>query len=319
VNTVLVTGAAGQDGSYLCEQLLATGHQVHGLVRAEQQAGLGGLLAGVTLHDVDLTDEAGVAAVLERVRPQRVFNLAGVSSVAQSWREPLATARVNALAVAQLLEQCWLLQERTGQQVRVLQASSAEMFGATATPADEATPLAPGNPYGAAKAYAHQLVGVYRARGLHAVACVLYNHESPRRPEGFVTRKITRAAARIALGRERSLTLGNTAVRRDWGWAPDYTNGMARALDHDEAMDYVLATGVAHSLGQLVAAAFTAAGVEGWEALVHSDAALTRPTDSDVQVGNPARAARVLGWAPTVAFTDVVERMVAADLAMEGQ
>jgi len=196
-----------------------------------------------------------------------------------------------------------------------VQASSAEIFGdAEMAPQDETTPVRPNSPYGASKAFAHQLVGVYRGRGLHAVSAILYNHESPRRPPTFVTRKIARAAARIARGLEQELVLGNLDARRDWGWAPDYVDAMVRAARHSEASDYVVATGEAHSVRDFVAAAFARAGVEDWESRVRVDQSFVRPSDTALQVGNAARAHGVLGWAPTVDFEELVGRMVDTDL-----
>ena len=314
----LVTGATGQDGSYLVEQLLAEGAEVHALVRDEDGVhGASSLPAGVHAHVADLTNGSALEGVVADVRPVELYNLGGLSSVAQSWQEPALTAQVTGVAVGHLLHAAFQLQERTGEQVRVVQASSAEIFGhATQVPQDEDTPVRPLTPYGAAKAYAHHLVGVYRARGLHASACILYNHESPRRPEAFVTRKITAAAASIALGLQEELAMGNLDARRDWGWAPDYVSAMVLAARADVARDYVVATGVAHSVRDFVAAAFRAAGVEDWESRVTLDPRFARPSDAPEQVGNSARARELLGWSPTVGFDDIVRRMVQHDLAL---
>jgi GDPmannose 4,6-dehydratase len=238
-----------------------------------------------------------------------------VSSVAQSWAEPDLTARVNGAAAVALLESALQAQDKHGRPVRFVQASSAEIFGEPATsPQTEDTPVRPVNPYGAAKAYAHLAVDVYRRRGLHAVSAILYNHESPRRPEQFVTRKITRGVAAIAHGRADHLTLGNLDARRDWGWAPDYVDAMVRAARADQPADYVVATGVGHTVRDFVAAAFTAAGIDDWEPLVRTDPALVRPADPADLVGDATRARTRLGWAPTVTFEELVRRMVAADL-----
>jgi GDPmannose 4,6-dehydratase len=270
---------------------------------------------GVVLHQGDLTDDASLATVVARSQPDEVYNLAGISSVAFSWERPVLTADVTALGAARLLEQVWQLQERLGRPVRFVQASSAEIFGdAEIAPQDESTPLRPNSPYGASKAFAHQLVGVYRGRGLHAVSAILYNHESPRRPPTFVTRKITRAAARIALGLERELVLGNLDARRDWGWAPDYVDAMVRSARHEVANDYVVATGQAHSVRDFVAAAFARAGVADWERCIRVDQAFVRPSDAALQLGDATRARTELGWTPTVSFEDLVGRMVEADL-----
>ena len=315
--TCLVTGITGQDGGYLAEQLLAGGAAVHGLVHAGDP-GVTDLLArcpSAVLHIGDLLDEASLAAVLAAAGPDEVYNLAGISSVAFSWEQPVLTADVSALGAGRLLEQVWQHQERTGRPVRFVQASSAEVFGdAEVAPQDESTPLRPTSPYGAAKAYAHHLVGVYRGRGLHAVSAILYNHESPRRPATFVTRKITQGAALIAQGRASELVLGNLDARRDWGWAPDYVDALVRAARHDDASDYVIATGQAHSVRDFAVAAFARAGIADWERHVRVDPALVRPVDAAVQVGDASRARTRLGWEPTVDFAELVGRMVDADL-----
>ena len=314
----LVTGATGQDGSYLVEQLLAEGAEVHALVRDEDGAhGATSLPPGVHAHVADLTDGRALEDVVARVAPGELYNLGGLSSVALSWEEPALTAQVTGVAVGYLLRAAFELQERTGEPVRVVQASSAEIFGhAVQVPQDEDTPVRPLTPYGAAKAYAHHLVGVYRARGLHASACILYNHESPRRPEAFVTRKITAGAARIARGLQDGLAMGNLDARRDWGWAPDYVSAMVLAARADAARDYVVATGVAHSVRDFVAAAFRAAGIDDWESRVTLDPRFARPSDAPEQVGDAGRARELLGWAPTVDFDEIVRRMVENDLAL---
>jgi GDPmannose 4,6-dehydratase len=320
--TALITGVTGQDGGYLAEQLVADGYSVHGLVHPGDPtvADLAQRLPAVVLHTGDLTDDASIGAMMGRAQPDEVYNFAGISSVAFSWERPVLTADVTALGAARLLEHAWQWQERSGREVSFVQASSAEIFGDSAqVPQDEATPLAPNTPYGASKAFAHQLVGVYRSRGMHAVSAILYNHESPRRPPTFVTRKITRAAARISLGLEQELVLGNLDARRDWGWAPDYVDAMARAARHPVAMDFVVATGEAHSVLEFAEAAFARAGVEGWRERVRVDPMFVRPADAALQLGNAARAKEVLGWAPTVSFEELVGRMVDADLAAAGR
>jgi GDPmannose 4,6-dehydratase len=315
----LVTGATGQDGSYLVEQLLAEGAEVHALVRAHEPDGSPSpaLPAGVHPHIADLVDGDRLEAVVAEVEPTEVYNLGGLSSVALSWQEPALTAEVSGVAVGRLLKGAHDLQERTGRPVRFVQASSAEVFGhAEQVPQDETTPVRPLTPYGAAKAYGHLLVTVYRARGLHASSCILYNHESPRRPETFVTRKVTAAAARIAHGLQDGLAMGNLDARRDWGWAPDYVSAMVLAARADEGRDYVVATGVAHSVRDFVAAAFRAAGIEDWEPYVSLDPRFARPSDAPEQRGDAGRARELLGWAPTVSFEEIVTRMVQHDLSL---
>jgi GDPmannose 4,6-dehydratase len=312
--TALLTGITGQDGGYLAERLLADGRQVHGLVRPGDRVDeLRARVPGVLLHEGDLADAAGLRELVLRVRPDEIYNLGGIASVAQSWARPLLTAQVSGFGAAGVLEAAWQL-HRAGHPVRVLQASSAEMFGVpAASPQSEATPLGPVSPYGAAKAFAHHLVGVYRGRGLAAASCILYNHESPRRPAGYVTRKITRAAVRIAAGQQDFLTLGSLDTRRDWGWAPDYVDAMVRVVRHPEPDDYVIATGRSHSIRDFAAAAFAAAGIPQWQEYVRIDPALARPAEAVELVGDAGKANRVLGWRPRVAFPEIVRRMVEAD------
>ena len=262
--TALITGASGQDGSYLAERLLATGAAVHALALAGDAP-----VAGVQTHAGDVADIEATRSLLLDLAPDEVYNLAAVSSVARSWEEPELTARVNGQAAVGLLESAYRLQERTGRPVRFVQASSAEIFGLPArVPQDEDTPVRPVNPYGAAKAFAHLMVEVYRRRGLHAVSLVLYNHESPRRPPQFVTRKITSGVAAIATGAARGLTLGNLAATRDWGWAPDFVEAMVLAARAAVPRDYVVATGESHSVQEFVAAAFGCVGIEDWSSYV---------------------------------------------------
>jgi GDPmannose 4,6-dehydratase len=316
----LVTGATGQDGSYLVEQLVAEGAEVHALVRADDaDAASPALPAVVHTHPGDLSDGPGLEGLVREVEPAEVYNLGGLSSVARSWQEPALTAQVTGVAVGHLLAAAFQVQETTGRPVRFVQASSAEIFGRTSrVPQDETTPLRPLTPYGAAKAFAHHLVGVYRARGLHASSCILYNHESPRRPETFVTRKITAGAARIAAGLEETLAMGNLDARRDWGWAPDYVAAMVLAARADMGRDYVIATGVSHSVRDFVAAAFQAAGIDDWERHVRLDPRFARPSDAPELVGDAGRAQRFLGWQPQMAFDEIVACMVRHDLALLG-
>jgi GDPmannose 4,6-dehydratase len=308
-----VTGIGGQDGSYLAERLLADGVEVHALTLAGDD--LRHCPDGVALHPGDLTDLDGTRRLLLDLAPDEVYNLAALSSVARSWERPDETALVNGTAAVALLESAYLSQQRSGRPCRVVQASSAEIFGQPATsPQDEDTPVRPVNPYGAAKAYAHLAVGVYRGRGLHATSAILYNHESPRRPEQFVTRKITRTVAAIVRGEADRLTLGNTGARRDWGWAPDYVDAMVRACRAGAADDYVVATGEGHTVRDFVAAAFARAGIDDWEPLLRTDPALTRTADAADLTGDASRARDRLGWAPTVGVVELVGRLVDSDL-----
>lgn len=312
-----VTGIGGQDGRYLAERLLGEGVEVHALAHdAEPLPDL----SGVELHSGDLAAVEEVRGLLLDLGPDEVYNLAALSSVARSWEEPDLTAQVNGLAAAALMESARLVQEKQGRRVRFVQASSAEIFGEPdRSPQDESTSLRPVNPYGAAKAYAHLMVDVYRRRDLHAVSAILYNHESPRRPEQFVTRKITSTVAAIAQGRADRLALGNLDARRDWGWAPDYVDAMVRAARAERPADYVVATGTGHSVRDFVAAAFARAGIEDWEPYVVIDPEFVRPADPTELVGDASRARSTLGWSPTLSFTEIVGRMVDADLQRSQQ
>lgn len=309
-----VTGISGQDGSYLAERLLAEGYDVHALAFSSEPPPH--VPTGVVLHRGDLTEVDRVRSLVVELAPDEVYNLAAVSSVARSWQEPDLTGRVNGLAAVGLLESALQAQEASGRQVRVVQASSAEIFGEpTVSPQDESTPLRPVNPYGAAKAYAHLMTGVYRHRGLHAVSAILYNHESPRRPTQFVTRKITSGVAAIARGDATELRLGNLDARRDWGWAPDYVDAMVRAVRADEPDDYVVATGEGRTVREFVGAAFRRAGITDWDRHVHVDQDFVRPADPSDLTGDATKARTRLGWTPSIGFEEIVGRMVDADLA----
>jgi GDPmannose 4,6-dehydratase len=304
-----ITGIGGQDGTYLAERLVAEGMEVHALVLTAD-----GHPAHcpneVVLHRGDLGDLTATRHLVREIAPQEIYNLAAISSVAQSWDEPDRTAHVNGQAAVALMESA-----REVGDVRFVQASSAEIFGEPdAAPQTEGTAIQPVNPYGAAKAFAHLSARVFRQRDLHVSSAILYNHESPRRHERFVTRKITSTVAAIARGEADELVLGNVEARRDWGWAPDYVDAMVRAARADEPADYVVATGRAHSVREFVAAAFDAAGVTDWEQLIRQDAAFFRPADPTELVGDASKARDLLGWSPTVAFEEIVARMVAADL-----
>ena len=315
--TAFVTGITGQDGSYLTERLIGEGLQVHGLVHAGDQLAdaFRAEFPLVELHDGDLADSDAVAAIIAKVEPDEIYNFAGISSVALSWERPLLTAAVTGVGAAAVLEGAWQLQLRRGRPVRVLQASSAEIFGfPQEVPQTEDTPIRPRTPYGAAKAFAHHLVGVYRGRGLHAVTCILYNHESPRRPPTFVTRKITQAVAAIAEGGSEPLVLGTLDVRRDWGWAADYIDAMCLAIRHEVADDYIIATGKSHTIADFVTAAFAHVGITDWSSYVRIDDEFGRPADPPELVGDASKALAQLGWRPTVEFTELVARMVDADL-----
>jgi GDPmannose 4,6-dehydratase len=309
---VLVTGVTGQDGWYLAELLQGRGDEVFGLVTSSDPAPLP---PGVRAVPGDMRDARSLRSALLSVEPDRVFNLASISSVAQSWEDPETVADVNGVGVVRLLTAIAELQARTGRSVRFVQASSAEIFGDAPPPQHEGTPIAPRTPYGAAKAYAHHVVSAYRGAGAWAASAILYNHESPRRPDTFVTRKITRTVAAIAAGRAERLTLGNLDARRDWGYARDYADALVRMADQDRPRDFVVATGVSHSIADFVREAFARVGIADWEAYVAVDPALQRAGDANEQRGDASLARSVLGWAPTVDFAGLVALMVDADLA----
>ena len=308
-----VTGIGGQDGSYLAERLRADGVEVHALTHHGDD--LRHCPDGVVLHPGDLSDLPGTRALVLGLAPDEVYNLAAVSSVARSWEHPEETVLVNGTAAVALMDAALAAQERSGHAVRFVQASSAEIFGRPGrSPQDESTPVRPVNPYGEAKALAHRAAAEHRLRGLHAVSAILYNHESPRRPRTFVTRKITSTVAAIARGEAETLTLGNLDVRRDWGWAPDHVDAMVRAARAAEPDDYVVATGESHSVRELALAAFAHAGIPDGADRLRSDAVLTRPTDAPDLTGDASRARERLGWKPTLAFPEIVASMVDADL-----
>jgi GDPmannose 4,6-dehydratase len=314
----LITGISGQDGSYLTELLIEKGYEIHGIVRSAEAVDKPiSVDATVTLHEVDLSTAQHLDSVVQQVEPDEIYNLAAVSSVFRSWSEPVYTAEVNALPVAQLLESAWRLQERTGKNVRFGQASSSEIFGqASESPQTESTPINPSSPYGAAKAYAHHMVKLYRRRGLFATSCIFYNHESPRRPESFVTRKITSGAARIAHGLQDRLELGTLESRRDWGWAPDFVRALHLAVSANEAADFVVATGQTRSIADFAESAFARVGILDWRALVSINEEFSRPNDPIEQVGDASKARLELNWKPSKTFDEIVAAMVDEDLKL---
>lgn len=317
--TAFITGVSGQDGYYLAEKLLASGWSVHGLVRdMHVETSRDGLdkLVNLRIHIGQLLDGDGIARLIHEIQPDVIFNLAGVSSVYQSWREPYMTSLVSGSAVVSMLEAAWSLQESSGKEVRFFQASSAEIFGhATDLPQMETSAIRPVSPYGAAKALAHHATAVYRDRGLFASTGILYNHESLRRPDTFVTRKITKAVAAIATGSADKLTLGNLDAVRDWGWAPDFIEAISRIAAADEPGDYVVATGESHSVEEFVASAFAAVGIADWAPFVVRDASLVRPSDAPEMRGDITKISSQLGWRPSKTFRGIVEAMVSYDLA----
>ena len=313
--TALITGITGQDGSFLAEQLLGQGWRVVGMQRHSASPNLwriAHLSERLELVTGDVLDQGGLIALMQSVRPDRVFHLAAQSHVPTSWRQPLLTGQVTALGTARMLEALRLVCP----QARFYQAGSSEMFGTAEDELkNERTPFHPRSPYGVAKAYAHQLTVNYReSYGLFAVSGILFNHESERRGPEFVTRKISQAVARIACGLQDRLALGALDVRRDWGFAGDYTRAMAAMLEVDEPDDYVVATGECWSVREFAERAFDVVGLR-WEDHVDHDPALLRPAEIPVLRGDARRARAELGWTPTVDFEGLVERMVQADLA----
>ena len=298
--TALITGVSGQDGYYLSQLLLRNGIEVHGVPRAV------------------LTEATALTDLVSTVAPDFVFHLAAVSSVPASWQDPVTTSRVNGLCTVGLLDACVEAQDRIDKRIVVMNASSWEIFAGSAdSPHTEETPLRPLSPYGASKAFGHTMCQVYRAKGLEVSNAILYNHESPRRPEQFVTRKITKAVAAIAAGRQDRLVLGDMTVARDWGWAPDYVDAMYRMALHGKGDDFIVATGTKHSVEEFVAAAFTAAGIADWQEHVETDPDLWRPNDRAAPVGDASKARAVLGWRPTIGFDEIVKAMVSSDLRQE--
>ena len=317
----LVTGITGQDGSYLAEQLLEKGYVVHGLIRRASTFNTARIdhlyrdphdpEARLFLHYGDLTDGSRLVTLLERLAPDEIYNLGAQSHVRVSFDEPEFTGDVTGLGTTRLLEALRVSEVPA----RFYQASSSEMFGSAPAPQDESTPFEPRSPYAAAKLYSYWMVRNYReAYGLFACNGILFNHESPRRGETFVTRKITMAVARIASGLQQELFLGNLDARRDWGYAPEYTDAMWRMLQADEPADYVVATGTSYSVGDFVRMAFEHAGLE-WEKHVRFDPRYLRPTEVDDLIGNAARAQDVLGWQAKVLTPELVGIMVDADRA----
>jgi GDPmannose 4,6-dehydratase len=314
VTRALITGITGQDGSYLAELLLDKGYEVHGLVHGstdQRFERLDPILDRITLHPGDILDEHSLMGVLRRSTPEEVYNLAAMSSVAESWRLAVATAEYTAVGVTRLLEGI----RQVCPEARFYQASSSEMFGrARETPQSEKTPFYPRSPYGVAKSYGHFITVNYRESfGLHASSGILFNHESPRRGRAFVTRRISRGVAEIKLGLSDELLLGDLDVRRDWGYAKEYVEAMWLMLQQPEAADYVIGTGVSHSVRDLVDAAFSCVDLKA-DDHVRIDPALVRPADIEELVADASKARDRLGWAPRTSFEEVVEMMVRADL-----
>jgi len=326
----LITGITGQDGAYLTEFLLAKGYDVHGIVRRASSFNTGRIDhlyqdphtsgAHLRLHYGDLSDASRLREILELVRPQEIYNLGGQSHVRVSFEMPVYTADVVGLGTVRILEAVRDYEQHTGERVRFYQASSSEMYGKVAeTPQNEQTPFHPRSPYACAKLYAHwQTVNYREAYGMFCCSGILFNHESPRRGETFVTRKITRTAARIKLGLEKKLYLGNLDARRDWGFAGDYVEAMWLMLQHHEPDDYVIATGETHSVRDFLDEVFGYLDLD-WKEYVEIDPRYYRPAEVDLLLGDASKARRVLNWQPRVTFKELARMMTDADLELAAQ
>ncbi|MBI2664916.1 GDP-mannose 4,6-dehydratase [Candidatus Woesearchaeota archaeon] len=312
--TALITGVTGQDGSYLSEFLLSKGYKVYGLVRRsslEKHDRISHLKGKIELLQGDLLDQYSLIEAVKTANPDEVYNLAAQSFVPTSWNQPVLTGEFTALGVTRLLEAIRQVNPR----IRFYQASSSEVYGKVReTPQSENTPFYPRSPYGVAKAYGHFITVNYReSYHLFAVSGILFNHESPRRGMEFVTRKVTDAVARIKLGLQKELLLGNMDAKRDWGFAGDYVEAMWMMLQQEKPEDFVIGTGEAHSVQELVEAAFSHAGLN-WKDYVKQDSKLMRPADVDVLVADASKAKRILGWKPKVKFRELIAMMVDADI-----
>ena len=310
----VITGITGQDGSYLAELLLANGYDVTGVVRRSSTPNywrIEHLLDRITLRPADLLDQLSLLRLIQEVRPHEFYNLAAMSFVPASWDQPLLTGDFNAMGVTRLLEAV----RHVDPSIKIYQASSSEMYGRVReVPQTEMTPFYPRSPYGVSKVFGHYITVNYReSYGLFAVSGILFNHESPRRGVEFVTRKVTDGVARIKLGLADHLALGNLDAMRDWGFAGDYVRAMWLMLQQQKADDYVIATGISHSVKDLVEVAFGHAGLE-WQKYVRTDRALLRPAEVDHLVGDASKAKRVFGWQPNVTFESLIQMMVDEDL-----
>jgi GDPmannose 4,6-dehydratase len=316
--TALITGITGQDGSYLAEFLLAKGYRVVGMVRRSSTPTLeriAHLVDRIELVSADLLDQTSLTEVMSEHQPDEIYNLAAQSFVQASWTQPVLTGEFTALGVTRMLE----AMKKAAPKARFYQASSSEMFGKVLeSPQRETTPFYPRSPYGVAKVYAHWITVNYRESfGLYAVSGILFNHESPRRGLEFVTRKVTDAVARIKLGQTTEVRLGTLDAHRDWGFAGDYVDAMWRMLQQDVPDDYVIGTGHTWTVRELCDVAFDYVGLD-WRKHVVQDPRLLRPAEVDLLVADSSKAARTLGWQPTVSFHELVRMMVDADLARRG-
>jgi GDPmannose 4,6-dehydratase len=320
VPNALITGITGQDGLYLAELLLDKGYKVFGLIRGQNNPKISlveQIVPEVELLAGDLGDIPSLLRALEASTPDEVYNLGAISYVAYSWDQALLTSEVTGRGVLNLLEAIRLYHQISGAQTKFYQASSSEMFGKVQqVPQSEETLLWPRSPYGVAKVFGHYTTINYReSYGMHASSGILFNHESPRRGPEFVTRKVSRAVARISLGMQDEIVMGNLDAKRDWGFAGDYVEAMWRMLQQDEADDYVIATGATHSIKELLEAAFAVVGIDDWVPYVRQDPKFMRPAEVDLLIGDPTKAREKLGWKPQVGFNQLISMMVESDLA----
>ncbi|MET3451648.1 MULTISPECIES: GDP-mannose 4,6-dehydratase [Curtobacterium] len=318
----LITGITGQDGLYLSELLTAKGYEVFGLVRGQNNPKIDLVkerVPGVQIVTGDLLDPSSLLRTMNTVRPDEVYNLGAISFVAYSWENASLTSQVTGMGVLNMLEAVRQYSDLTSTKPRFYQASSSEMFGRVQeVPQSETTLLWPRSPYGVAKAFGHHMTINYReSYGMHASSGMLFNHESPLRGPEFVTRKISTAVARIALGKQDSLVLGNLDAKRDWGFAGDYVEAMWRMLQQDEPDDYVISTGETHEVREYVDLAFKHVGIDDWERYVKQDERFMRPAEVDLLIGDATKAHERLGWKPQMSFPQLVATMVDADLARE--
>jgi GDPmannose 4,6-dehydratase len=316
----LITGITGQDGPYLAELLLEKGYDVHAVIRGQNNPKrelVQRILPDVTLHNGDLTDLSSLMRALRDSGPDEVYNLGAVSFVAYSWENAFVTSDVTGMGVLNILEAVRLHAGDDASSVRFYQASSSEMFGKVQTvPQTEQTLLWPRSPYGVAKVYGHYMTINYReSYGMHASSGILFNHESPRRGPEFVTRKVSQAVARIKLGLQDGIVMGNLDAQRDWGFAGDYVEAMWLMLQQPTGDDYVIATGETHSIRDLLEVAFRHVGIEDWSGYVKQDPRFMRPAEVDVLIGDAGKALERLGWKPKVHFEQLVRMMVDADLS----
>jgi GDPmannose 4,6-dehydratase len=322
VKRALITGITGQDGRHLSEFLGNKGYQVFGLVRGQANPKIElvqGENPALELIEGDLRDLSSLIAVVEHVQPDEVYNLGAISFVQLSFKQAELTAEITGLGVLRMLEAVRIVGGSERNPMRFYQASSSEMFGKVQeTPQTERTPFHPRSPYGAAKVFGHYTTMNFReAYDIHASSGILFNHEGPKRGLEFVTRKVTNAVARIKLGLQDSITLGNLESSRDWGYAGDYVEAMWMMLQQDVPDDYVIATGETHSIRELLEVAFKCAGFDDWEQFVQQDPRFYRPAEVDLLIGDASKAHKVLGWKPRVGFSDLVRMMYESDLEEE--